>query len=78
MKIAAITCDILSTARRRGATRYEDTAGLKFPQAAPQSASSFPGHADTRHLCVSGIWDQGLTMTQVAHILVWYCEPVNT
>ena len=52
MKIAAITCDILSTARQRGATRYEDTAGLTFPQAAPQSAPSFPGRADTRHLCV--------------------------
>ncbi|MYF18698.1 MAG: hypothetical protein F4215_15355, partial [Gemmatimonadetes bacterium] len=52
MKITAITCDILSTARQQGATQYEDTAGLKFPQVAPQSTQIFPGRADTRHLCV--------------------------
>ncbi len=52
MKITAITCDILSTAHQRGATRYEDTAGLKFSQVAPQSTQIFFGRADTRHLCV--------------------------
>lgn len=52
MKITSITCDIISTAHQQGATRYEDTAGLKFPQVAPQSTQTFPGRADMRHLCV--------------------------
>ena len=52
MKITSITCQILSTAHQQGATRYEDTAGLKFPQTAPQSTKTFAGRADTRHLCV--------------------------
>ncbi len=50
MKITAVTCDILSTVQHRGA--YEDAAGLKFPQVAPQTAQIFPGRSDTRHLCV--------------------------
>ena len=52
MKITSIACNILSIAHQQDATRYEDTAGLKFPQVAPQSTRTFSGRADTRHLCV--------------------------
>ena len=50
MKITSITCDVLSTAHLYGVTRYEDTAGLKFPQGT--ASTTFDGRADTRHICV--------------------------
>ena len=52
MKITSITCQILSTAQQQGATRYEDTAVLKFPQTTSGSENVFSGRADTRHICV--------------------------
>ena len=52
MKITSVRCQILSTARLQGAERYEDTAGLKFPQVVSKDPGRFPGRADIRHLCV--------------------------
>jgi L-alanine-DL-glutamate epimerase-like enolase superfamily enzyme len=52
MKITSITCQILSKAHPQGLNRYEDTAGLKFPQTSPSTTNAFAGRADTRHLCV--------------------------
>ena len=51
MKIESVTCEILSTGKLEGATRYEDTAGLKFAEVG-ESRTGFGGRADTRHLCV--------------------------
>ena len=51
MKIDSVVCQVLSTARLNGAETYEDTAGLKFPDASGDEGR-FAGRADTRHLCV--------------------------
>ncbi len=52
MKISAVICQVLSTQQHQEATRYEDTAGLRFPQDGLPVVQTFRGRADTRHLCV--------------------------
>ena len=51
MKIDSVVCQVLTTARLNGAKTYEDTAGLRFPEA-PGDEGRFAGRVDTRHLCV--------------------------
>jgi L-alanine-DL-glutamate epimerase-like enolase superfamily enzyme len=52
MKITAVKAQILSTARLKGVEKYEDTAGLSFPEMLESSPHGFSGRADKRHLCV--------------------------
>lgn len=52
MRIHSVQAQILSTACLKGAARYEDTAGLRFPGQAPSTTSRFTGRNDKRHLCV--------------------------
>jgi len=52
MKITSIKTQILSTAGLTGAQKYEDTAGLRFPEASGISEAGSPGRDDKRHLCV--------------------------
>ena len=50
MKIASIQARVLSTSSMVGADKYEDTAGLRFPEEVP--LEGFVGRADERHLPV--------------------------
>jgi D-galactarolactone cycloisomerase len=52
MKITSVKAQILSTARLKGVEKYEDTAGLGFPEMRKSSSNGFSGRADKRHLCV--------------------------
>jgi len=52
MNITSVKTQILSTARLAGAEKYEDTAGLRFPETLEMSGQDVPGRADRRHLCV--------------------------
>ncbi|MFC1712519.1 mandelate racemase/muconate lactonizing enzyme family protein [Candidatus Poribacteria bacterium] len=52
MKITSVKAQILSTARLKGVEKYEDTAGLRFPEMSEIPPHSFSGRADKRHLCV--------------------------
>jgi len=50
MRITAVQAHVLSTERLADAERYEDTAGLRFPENSPPGEGA--GRTDERHLCV--------------------------
>ena len=50
MRITAIDAHILSTQKVDGTKKYEDAAGLKFPQ--DTASKEVAGRTDQRHLCV--------------------------
>ncbi|MFP6722636.1 MAG: hypothetical protein VCF25_20530 [Candidatus Poribacteria bacterium] len=70
MRITAIDAHILSTQKVDGTKKYEDAAGLKFPQ--DTASKEVAGRTDQRHLCLSNRSIYGTSKDRSGKRTHWY------